>query len=124
MLEDRGLSDRSIWLLDVARDIDPAAKLDGFDVSLDQCPPSQWLPSNLNLHTWNIFEEPPAEYKGVFDVVHIRLITVAIKNNDPRPVLVNLRKLLSMIIFLSVPRSIKGANLFSRTRGLPSVGRG
>ncbi|TVY93982.1 N-methyltransferase, partial [Lachnellula willkommii] len=83
-----------IWLLDVAREVSETALLDGFDISLDQCPPSPWLPANIHLHTWNIFEEPPKEFIETFDVVHIRLITVAIKNNDPRPVLANLRKLL------------------------------
>ncbi|KAI9733781.1 MAG: hypothetical protein M1818_007048 [Claussenomyces sp. TS43310] len=84
----------SIWLLDLARDLPPTTQLDGFDVSLDQCPPSPWLPANVDLHTWNIFEDPPSEFIEAFDVVHIRLITVAIKNDDPRPVLANLRKLL------------------------------
>jgi len=83
-----------IWLLDVANDLPETAKLDGFDISLDQCPPSTWLPANTHLHTWDVFKEPPEEFCEAFDVVHIRLITVAIKDNDPRPVLANLRKLL------------------------------
>lgn len=29
-----------------------------------------------------------------FDILHVRLITVVVKNNDPRPVLANLIKLL------------------------------
>ncbi|THV46103.1 hypothetical protein BGAL_0416g00040 [Botrytis galanthina] len=83
-----------IWLLDVAREVPPAARLDGFDISLDQCPPSPWLPANTNLHTWDVYKEPPKQFQETFDIVHVRLITVAIKNNDPRPVLANLRKLL------------------------------
>ncbi|TGO69544.1 hypothetical protein BELL_0768g00050 [Botrytis elliptica] len=84
----------SIWLLDVAREVPPSARLDGFDISLDQCPPSPWLPANTNLHTWDVYKEPPKQFQETFDIVHVRLITVAIKNNDPRPVLANLRKLL------------------------------
>ncbi|PQE27118.1 umta methyltransferase family protein [Rutstroemia sp. NJR-2017a WRK4] len=87
-----------IWLLDVARELSHPATFVGFDISLDQCPPSPWLPANTHLHTWNIFEEPPKEFQETFDIVHIRLITVAIKDNDPRPVLANLRKLLSKSI--------------------------
>lgn len=49
----------------------------------------------MHMHTWNLFEEPPPEFVGYFDVVHVRLITVVVKNNDPRPVLENLSKLLS-----------------------------
>lgn len=46
------------------------------------------------MHNWNLFNEPPAEFIGYFDVVHVRLVTVVVKNNDPRPVLANLTKLL------------------------------
>lgn len=69
--------------------------LHGFDISLDQVGPKPWLPANMHMHTWNIFEEPPPEFVEYFDVVHVRLITVVVKNNDPRPVLANLTKLLS-----------------------------
>jgi hypothetical protein len=84
-----------IWLLDIARKLPSTAKLHGFDISLDQCPPDAWLPDNVELHTWNVFEEPPARFVGVFDVVHIRLITVAVQNNDPTPILANIHRLLS-----------------------------
>lgn len=89
----------SIWLLDVASELPKDTKLDGFDISLDQCPPSPWLPANTHLHTWDIYTEPPKKFHEAFDIVHIRLITVAIKDNDPRPVLANLRKLLSKYHF-------------------------
>lgn len=46
------------------------------------------------MHTWNLFQEPPPQFVGYFDVVHVRLITVVVKNNDPRPLLANLTKLL------------------------------
>lgn len=71
-----------------------SAELHGFDINLDQAGPKDWLPANIHMHTWNIFEEPP-QFVGYFDVVHIRLITLVIKNGDPRPVLANFRKLLS-----------------------------
>ncbi|KAF2677642.1 UMTA methyltransferase family protein-like protein [Lentithecium fluviatile CBS 122367] len=83
-----------IWLLDLMQNLPSTIKLDGFDISLDQCPPDAWLPDNVNMHTWDLFEEPPARFVGVFDVVHIRLITVAVRNNDPRPILANLHRLL------------------------------
>ncbi|KAI1099133.1 hypothetical protein F4804DRAFT_93715 [Jackrogersella minutella] len=83
-----------IWLHDFARK-KPSAELHGFDISLDQVGPRPWLPSNIHMHTWNIFEEPPPQFVGYFDIVHVRLITVVVENNDPRPVLANLTKLLS-----------------------------
>lgn len=83
-----------IWLHDFARDKPASIELHGFDISLDQVGPSPWLPANIRMHIWNIFEEPPAQFVGYFDIVHVRLITVVIKQNDPRPALKNLWKLL------------------------------
>ncbi len=84
-----------IWMMDLARTLGGNVKFDGFDISLDQCLPLAWLPDNIDIHTWDLFKEPPSEFIEAFDVVHIRLITVAVKDNDPRPILANLRKLLS-----------------------------
>ncbi|KAF4122758.1 hypothetical protein GMORB2_7065 [Geosmithia morbida] len=83
-----------IWLQDFGRDKPDSVDLHGFDISLDQVVAEPWLPENVHMHTWNLFEEPPAEFVGYFDVVHVRLITVVIRNDDPRPVLENLTKLL------------------------------
>ncbi|KZZ92046.1 hypothetical protein AAL_06256 [Moelleriella libera RCEF 2490] len=84
----------SIWLQDLARDRPSPAEFHGFDISLDQVGPRQWVPANVQYHQWNLFEEPPQAFVGYFDVVHVRLITVVVKNNDPRPVIANLIKLL------------------------------
>lgn len=73
----------------------PTAEFHGFDISLDQVGPKPWLPANISMHAWDIFQEPPARFMGYFDVVHVRLITVVVRNNDPQPVLANLTKLLS-----------------------------
>ncbi|KAK3305629.1 uncharacterized protein B0T15DRAFT_397103 [Chaetomium strumarium] len=83
-----------IWLHDLARENPSITELHGFDISLDQVGPKPWLPANIHMHTWNIFEKPPAQFVGYFDVVHVRLLTVVIQNDDPRPVLANLTKLL------------------------------
>jgi hypothetical protein len=48
------------------------------------------------MHIWNVFENVPDEFVGFFDIVHVRLIIVVVKNNDPGPILANLNKLLSM----------------------------
>ncbi|KAK8028750.1 hypothetical protein PG991_005806 [Apiospora marii] len=83
-----------IWLEDAARGKPKSAEFHGFDISLDQVGPKPWLPANIRMHTWNLFEEPPQEFVGYFDVVHVRLITVVVRDNDPRPVLASLAKLL------------------------------
>ncbi|KAI1157675.1 hypothetical protein F5B18DRAFT_150179 [Nemania serpens] len=83
-----------IWLQDLAENTPSSTELHGFDISLDQVGPKPWLQANIHMHTWNIFEEPATQFLGFFDIVHVRLITVVVKNDDPRPVLKNLRKLL------------------------------
>lgn len=69
--------------------------LHGFDISLDQVGTKAWAPGNIKFHTWDIFDEPPAQFVEYFDVVHVRLITVVVRENDPRPILSSLAKLLS-----------------------------
>lgn len=86
---------RRIWLHDLARSLLRSVEFHGFDISLDQVGHRSWLPANINMHTWDIFADPPPQFVGYFDIVHVRLITVVIRENDPRPVLANLRKLLS-----------------------------
>ena len=74
--------------------------LRGFDISLDQVPSTSLDPSafpSVRFHTWNIFNDPPSEYVGAFDIVHIRLITVIFRDNDPIPVIESLKKLLSKV---------------------------
>ena len=90
----QGLTVTSIWLHDFAQDKPASVELHGFDISLDQVVAGNWLPGNIHMHTWNIFDEPPEKFLGYFDVVHVRLITVVVKNDDPRSVLANLTKLL------------------------------
>ncbi|KAH6649101.1 hypothetical protein BKA67DRAFT_522691 [Truncatella angustata] len=83
-----------IWLCDYARNKPASVELHGFDVNLDQVGPKAWLPTNVHMHTWNMFEEPDPRFVGYFDIVHVKLITVVVKNNDPRPILANLTKML------------------------------
>ena len=81
------------WLRSVALEL-PHAEFDGFDLSLSQCPPIQWLPSNIRLQEWNVFDEPTAQMEGRYDVVHTRLIYCVVQDEDARPILRNLMRLL------------------------------
>ena len=81
------------WLRSVARGL-PQAELDGFDLSLAQCPPTQWLPGNIRLQEWNLFDEPAVEMLGRYDVVHKRLIFTVVQDDDARPIIRNLTRLL------------------------------
>lgn len=83
----------AIWLMDVARDL-PTAQLDGFDINLAQAPLQQWLPPNVKLRDWNVFDEVPHELLGKYDIIHVRLLILVVENSDPRPII---RKLIKML---------------------------
>ena len=85
-----------IWMVDTASSLSATVSFDGFDICLDQTPAPAFLPNNVHLHHWDMFQEPPPEFIGQFDLVHVRLVTLVIKDNDPEPLIRNLRKLLSM----------------------------
>lgn len=81
------------WLLEVARER-PDAQCDGFDINLDQAPPQIWLPSNISLRTWNVYESPPPELIGAYDMVHIRLLAVVVRDKNTLPIIKNAALLL------------------------------
>lgn len=65
------------------------------DISLSQLPPPTWLPSHITSRQLDVFEENlPEDLVGKFDVVHVRLFLLVVRENDPRPILRNLLKLL------------------------------
>ena len=82
-----------IWLIDLAKEVDDS-HLDGFDIVLDQAPPRQWLPVNIELRTWDIFSEVPHAFMEKYDIVHVRLLLFVVKDSDPCPILRNLIKML------------------------------
>ena len=81
--------------MDTARSVPQTAQLEGFDIDLGQCPAAPWTPPNVKFREWDMFSPPPEDLIGRFDVVHIRLVMLVIKDNNPLPLLANLRKLLS-----------------------------
>jgi chemotaxis methyl-accepting protein methylase len=70
-------------------------ELDGFDIDISQCPPKQWMPPNVSFAEWNAFENVPEELHGKYDVVHIRLFMINVKDNDASAVIRNVHKMLS-----------------------------
>ncbi|KAK3319751.1 hypothetical protein B0T19DRAFT_488015 [Cercophora scortea] len=83
-----------VWLLDLHTQLDPSTETElvGLDTDI-YVGPKQWLPENLSLRTWSVFDDVPADLAGTFDVVNVRLIVFVIEE-DPAPVLRNLLKLL------------------------------
>lgn len=89
-------------MLDLADILPPTIQLDGFDITLDATAPSQWLPPNVTLHHWDARTEPPREWIGAYDVVHIRLFTLVLDEVEARSMISRLKKLLSMSTSLSL----------------------
>ncbi|KAJ8059161.1 hypothetical protein OCU04_012135 [Sclerotinia nivalis] len=86
-----------IWLIDLAKELkesNTCVQLGGFDISAAQYPPSTLLPSNVKLDILDIFESITEELIGQYDVIHISLLCLVIRDGDPRSVLDNLLTLL------------------------------
>jgi hypothetical protein len=64
------------------------------DISLSQVPPTEWLPDHVTARTLDIFAPVPEDLRAKFDVVHVRLFLLVVRDNDPVPILSNLLKLL------------------------------
>ena len=90
----------SIWPIDISYQ-HPEAAIDALDISLDQCPPQQWLPSNISIRKFDIYSALPADLVEKYDIVNVRLFLCVVRNNDPLPVLKNLLKMLSQFSLLA-----------------------
>ncbi|GAB1311029.1 Methyltransferase domain-containing protein [Madurella fahalii] len=86
-------SGTGIWLIDVSREL-PEAQLDGLDYNLDQAPHPKWLPRNVKMRYWNVFDDVPEDLVGKYDYVHTRLLLLVVESKNPSPIIRNLRKLL------------------------------
>jgi hypothetical protein len=73
------------------------SQLLGFDISADQYPPEEWLPENVSLHEQDAFKPFAPELVGSFDVVHLRFVITLLNAENIRPLLDNLKTLLSML---------------------------
>ncbi|KAM0247132.1 hypothetical protein ACHAP5_004211 [Fusarium lateritium] len=83
-----------IWLRDFAAEVDKGSRLDGFDIDQSKFLPPEDLPSNVKLSFGDAFKPIPAELVGQYDLVHVRLLMVALKTGDWEPVARNLMSLL------------------------------
>jgi len=86
-----------IWLRDVATELAVGGyrsplEMVGFDISPDQFPES-YVPETKFV-VWDMNASFPEEYHNSFDVVHIRLVTVALKVEQIKGVVENLVELL------------------------------
>ncbi|KAJ8133038.1 hypothetical protein O1611_g586 [Lasiodiplodia mahajangana] len=82
-----------IWLLDVQQHL-KSAQLDGFDISLDAAPPKETLPAGVKLHYWDVKEDIPEGFKGVYDIINVRFFAFGLLNDDVPQVVAKLYELL------------------------------
>ncbi|KAK5197991.1 hypothetical protein LTR47_000221 [Exophiala xenobiotica] len=62
-----------IWASELAI-VYPHAHIVGLDMSDQQYPPAWTHPANLSFDMYNVLEPPPDKFRGIFDIVHVRLI--------------------------------------------------
>jgi hypothetical protein len=60
-------------------------------------PPEELLPRNISLHKWDIKTDIPKEFECVYDIVHVRMLTFVLMDDEIETALRNLFKLSSMI---------------------------
>lgn len=89
------VQNNSIWLIEFSRTLRPSARLDGLDVSHTQCPPAEYMPSNINLRIHDCLSEPPSDLLAQYDIIHLQCFNSVVPDNDPVPVVRNLLKMLS-----------------------------
>ena len=114
-----------LWLTELSDALPADAQLLGFDVSADQYPPGEWLPGNVALHEHDAFTPFAPELLGSFDVVHLRFFITLLNGENIRPLLDNLKTLLSMFTLVSllylVLRNLGNIDATARTRWFPSM---
>lgn len=87
----------SIWLREVVAELAEAGykapETVGFDISADQFPKNP-APGN-KFFVWDATTSFPEEYHGSFDIVHVRLLTVAVTIEQIKTIAKNLVEILS-----------------------------
>lgn len=71
-----------VWLLDVAATFHGHGQFFGFDISDAQYPAPDTLPSNVHLGLGDIRKPFPEHLLGTFDVVHCRLLVLAMNSES------------------------------------------
>lgn len=69
----------AVWLSEIAKTLSPDAELVGLDFDTSKFPSQSSLAPNIALRQANMYEPFASDLLGRFDVVHVRLITFAMK---------------------------------------------
>ncbi|KAI1819537.1 S-adenosyl-L-methionine-dependent methyltransferase [Xylaria intraflava] len=83
-----------VWITDLSTRLPSTASLDGFDISLKATPPVEWLPPNVTFQLWDIKQAVPETLVGKYDVVHIRLLSLVLRDDEVALALENVVRLI------------------------------
>ncbi|KAI0553288.1 S-adenosyl-L-methionine-dependent methyltransferase [Xylaria curta] len=83
-----------IWLTDMSGRLPATTRLEGLDISLKATPPAEWLPPNVTFRVWDIKQAVPESLVGKYDVVHVRLLSFVLRDDEVPSVLQNLTQLI------------------------------
>jgi hypothetical protein len=88
-----------IWLLDLASELEGKGEyvFEGWDISDAQFPHSDSLPKNVKFGTFDCSttEGVPEELAGKYNVIHVGLLALVVKNGDPGVWIENFMRMLS-----------------------------
>ena len=79
-----------------------SCQLDGYDIPAKHFPPKEWRPLNLQYSTYDALYPVLDEMIGKYDVVHVGLLVMIVKNEDPVPLLLNLLSMVSTKFFFGL----------------------
>ena len=87
-----------VWALDLASRLSASRRtvqITCLDISKEQAPPSMTVPDNVSFGIHDVFDEVPERFLQQFDLVHVRLMQVALlKPGSGQTVARNLAKML------------------------------
>lgn len=83
-----------IYLLELSRQLPRTYQFDGFDISDVQYPSPEALPANVSLTLQDARQAFPADLKGKYDLVHLRLMVLGMEKQDWEVVAANAIQLL------------------------------
>lgn len=69
-------------------------RIEAYDISLSQTPPSAFCPTSVTFNTLDIFAPIPSDLVGIYDILCIRHFICVIQSGDPTTLLKQLLKLL------------------------------
>ncbi|OHF02874.1 methyltransferase domain-containing protein [Colletotrichum orchidophilum] len=89
-----------VWLTSVSEIVPPRSELYGFDfdqlkMPTPPMPPPQQQQPTLEFRKHDVLQPFPAEFRGTFDLVHVRLLALGLKKDDWDVAVGHLRALLA-----------------------------